>query len=122
MRAAIDRDGPDALELTRVLEQIAAGAAARERDLVPAFPEEPIALLGLVRALAWGARPGPTRPPAAAELDLVRQVARADGSVGRIFDGHLNAVERLAVQGPGELRERELAAVRAGRLRAGVWG
>ena len=108
MSIAVDRDGPDELELTRVLEQIAAGAAARERDLVPPFPEEPMALLGLVKALAWGARRGGPRPPAAAELDLVRQVARADGSVGRIFDGHLNAVERLAVQGPAELRDREL--------------
>ncbi len=122
MSIAVDRDGPDELELTKVLERIAAGAAARERDLVPPFPEEPVALLGLVKALAWSARAGETRPPAAAELDLVRQVARADGSVGRIFDGHLNAVERLAVQGPRELRDRELAAVRAGRLRAGVWG
>jgi alkylation response protein AidB-like acyl-CoA dehydrogenase len=119
---ALDRDGPDELELTKVLEQIAAGAAARERDLVPPFPEEPVALLELVRALAFNARAGTTRPPAAAELGLVRQVARADGSVGRIFDGHLNAVERLAVQGPAELRDRELAAIRAGRLRAGVWG
>ena len=41
---------------------------------------------------------------------------------GRIFDGHLNAVERLAVQAPDWLRERELAAVGAGELLAGVWG
>ena len=52
----------------------------------------------------------------------MRSVARADGSIGRILDGHLNGVERLAVQGPEDLRERELAAVRAGRLRVGVWG
>ena len=52
----------------------------------------------------------------------MRRVARADGSVGRILDGHLNAVERLAVQAPPELRDRELAAVAAGGLRAGVWG
>jgi hypothetical protein len=49
-------------------------------------------------------------------------VAQADGSVGRIFDGHLNAVERLAVQAPPHVRDRELAAVVAQRLRAGVWG
>ena len=42
--------------------------------------------------------------------------------MGRIFDGHLNAVERLAVQAPPELRDRELEAVRTGRLVAGVWG
>ncbi len=122
MSVAVDPEGLDELELVKVLQRIAAGAAARERDLVPPFPEEAIALLESVRALAFNARPGMTRPPAAAELDLVRQVARADGSVGRIFDGHLNAVERLAVQGPAKLRDRELAAVRAGSLRAGVWG
>ena len=65
--------------------------------------------------LAWNARPGTSRPPAAAELELVRQVARADGSVGRIFDGHLNAVERLVVQAPPHVRDRELAAVLAGK-------
>lgn len=49
-------------------------------------------------------------------------MAHADGSVGRILDGHLNAVERLAVQAPVAVRDRELAAVLGGRLRAGVWG
>ena len=62
------------------------------------------------------------RPPAAEELELVRAVARADASVGRIFDGHLNGVERLAVQAPPALRDAELAAVRDRRLRVGVWG
>jgi alkylation response protein AidB-like acyl-CoA dehydrogenase len=105
-----------------VLGQIAAGAAERDGEATPTFPETPFALLERNGALAWNAQPGPDRPPAADELHLVRQVARADGSVGRIFDGHLNAVERLAVQAPPELRDRELAAVLARRLRAGVWG
>jgi hypothetical protein len=109
-------------QLRDALELIAGSASQRDRDPVPRFPEEAIAALERVGALAWNARPGTTRPPAAAELELVRGVARADGSVGRIFDGHLNAVERLLVQAPAQLRERELAAVRAGRLRAGVWG
>ena len=56
--------------------------------------------------MAWNAQPGADRPPAAAELGLVRIVARADGSVGRILDGHLNGVERLAVQAPAELRTK----------------
>jgi alkylation response protein AidB-like acyl-CoA dehydrogenase len=56
------------------------------------------------------------------ELSLVRRVAAADASVGRIFDGHLNAVERLAVHGPRPLAERELALVADGELLAGVWG
>ena len=106
--------------LDAVLATVAAGADERDRA-TPAFPAEPIAELEAMGLLAYNAHPG-GRPPAAAELGLVRSVARADASVGRIIDGHLNAVERLAVQAPRDLRDRELAAVLAGRLRAGVWG
>ena len=109
-------------ELERALDLIAAGAAARDARPDPVFPVEAIVQLEHQGAMAWNAIPGPVRPPAAAELALVQAVARADGSVGRIFDGHLNAVERLAVQAPSALMDRELAAVRAGVVRAGVWG
>lgn len=108
--------------LDEALARMASGAEDRDRAGVPSFPEDAIADLEAVGALAWNARAGAQRPPAAAELGLVRSVARADSSVGRILDGHLNGVERLAVQAPVELRERELGEVRAGRLRVGVWG
>ncbi len=108
--------------LEETLELIAASAAERDRRPVAEFPADAIALLERAGALASNARRGPNRPPAIGELNLVRRVAGADGSVGRILDGHLNAIERLAVQAPADLRERELAAVRARRLRAGVWG
>jgi hypothetical protein len=108
--------------LDEVLRDVAAGAAARDGEAAPAFPEAALAQLERAGALAFNACLGMTRPPAAEELGIVRRVAAADGSVGRIFDGHINAVERLAVQAPAELRDRDLAAVRAGRLRAGVWG
>jgi alkylation response protein AidB-like acyl-CoA dehydrogenase len=106
------------------LEQIAASADARDAVAVPPFPEDAIALLETAGVLAWNAGGGDQArlPPAAAELELVRRTALADGSVGRILDGHLNAVERLAVQAPASLRDRELAAVRDRQLRAGVWG
>ena len=112
----------DVASLDEAVERVAAGAAERDRAAAPPFPEEAIADLEAVGVLAWNAQPGAERPPAAAELGLVRRVARADGSIGRILDGHLNGVERLAVQAPDELRDRELAEVRAGRLRVGVWG
>ncbi|MGH2855965.1 MAG: hypothetical protein ACRDMJ_00615, partial [Solirubrobacteraceae bacterium] len=108
-------------DLAEALAAIAAGAQARE--LRPgAFPQDAFELLAPTGVLTFNVRAGTERPPAAAELDLVRRVARADGSVGRILDGHLNAVERLAVQAPAELRDRELDRVAAGRLLAGVWG
>jgi hypothetical protein len=115
-------DGPDLVWTERALARIAATASERDRQPVPRFPEDALVALRDAGLLSWNARPGEERPPAAEELALVRAVARADGSVGRIFDGHLNAVERLAVQGPRELRDRELAEIRHGRLRAGVWG
>jgi hypothetical protein len=119
---------PELPELDAVLERIAAQAGARDEAGRPGrgapgpFPEEAIAALQDAGALRWNAILGALRPPAELELSLVRRVAAADGSVGRILDGHLNAVERLAVQAPGALRDRELGAVRAGELRGGVWG
>jgi alkylation response protein AidB-like acyl-CoA dehydrogenase len=104
------------------LARIRQDAAQRDAEPEPAFPEAAFVELERAGAMAYNATGRSGRPPAADELALVRTVARADGSVGRIFDGHLNAVERLAVQGPKELRDRELQMVRAGELRAGVWG
>jgi hypothetical protein len=104
------------------LARIRRDAAQRDAEPEPAFPEGAFVELERAGAMAYNATGRSDRPPAADELALVRTVARADGSVGRIFDGHLNAVERLAVQGPEELRDRELQMVRASELRAGVWG
>jgi Acyl-CoA dehydrogenase, C-terminal domain len=100
------------------------GETAHERDVAPdpAFPEAAFVELERAGATTFNASGAAARPPGAEELRLVRRVACADGSVGRIFDGHLNAVERLTVQGPAELAERELAAIRRCELRAGVWG
>ncbi len=106
--------------LADVLGAVAAGSA--ERDRTAGGIENALALLESAGALAWNAVDGVERPPAADELALVRAVAKADGSVGRVLDGHLNGVERLAVQAPAALAEAELALVRQGLLRVGVWG
>lgn len=110
--------------LREALEEIEAGAAAR--DETPGFPSEAFALLAEAGALAL---PAPEvvagtgrRSTFAHEWDTVRAVTRADGSVGRIYDGHLNGVERVSVAAPEPLRSRELAAVAAGELLLGVWG
>ena len=113
---------PTPAALQPALTAIAATAADRDRSPTPAFPSDAITLLEDAGALAFNAVEGNVRPPASEELELVRAVARADASVGRIFDGHLNGVERLAVQAPPALRGAELAAVRDRRLRVGVWG
>jgi hypothetical protein len=118
LRHKAPRDEP----LDAALAAIGAAARGRDRERPPQFPADAIAHLREVDALAFNAWPGPRRPPAALELSLVRRVAAADGSVGRIFDGHLNAIERLAVHGPSPLAEDELDAIAQGELLAGVWG
>lgn len=113
---------PPAAGLETVLEEIAAGAADRDAA-APAFPEVPVAALERAGALAATADAlAEGRQDHAREWDLVRRVARADGSVGRIVDGHLNGVERVAARAPEPLRSAELDAVRAGSRRIGVWG
>jgi hypothetical protein len=120
--AADGRGAGMAPSLASALTRVSATADQRDRAPLPEFPEDAIRWLEQAGALAHGATVGQKRPAAEAELALVRAVARADGSVGRIVDGHINAVERLAVQAPPELAERELSLVRDGRLRLGVWG
>jgi alkylation response protein AidB-like acyl-CoA dehydrogenase len=106
----------------QAIAHIAAGAAEREHAPVPPFPADAFEALATAGTLGWNAVVGARRPPASAELRLVRSVACADGSVGRLLDGHLNAVERLAVQAPAELRAAEWSALVSGQLWTGVWG
>lgn len=96
------------------------------RDAKPSFPEDAFRLLAFAGALAIPV-PDPVgkrgrRVSFNEEWRLLRAVARADGSVGRILDGHFNGVERLSLLAPEPLRSAELEAVAAGNLRVGVWG
>jgi hypothetical protein len=107
-------------EHDQALVAIAAGAAALDAE--PAFPARAFAILGEAGALS--ATIGSIRAEASVrpEWDLVRDAATADASVGRILDGHLNAIERLEVAAPPELREAELAKLAGGERVLGVWG
>jgi alkylation response protein AidB-like acyl-CoA dehydrogenase len=99
--------------LQRALAEVAAGAAARDRE--PAFPAD--AMTALAHAGALGQRMAISQ-----EWELVRAVAQADGSVGRIVDGHYNAVERIDLLADEPLRSSHLDDVAAGRRWLGVWG
>ncbi|QIN78987.1 hypothetical protein GBA65_11145 [Rubrobacter marinus] len=94
--------GPGSAGFDRLLEGIGAGAAARDAD--PAFPEEPfrsLASAGLLSLPVPELPDGPgRRATVGEEWRVLRAVAAADGSVGRILDGHYNAVERLTVLAP----------------------
>src|SRR5215216_6076732 len=121
-----ERDSPggnhDDLEDT--VTRISAGAD--ERDLHPSFPEDPFMQLAAAGTLALPV-PDPIgehrrRAPFAEEWRVLRAVARADGSVGRILDGHFNGVERVSLLAPEPLRSTELEAIAAGERLLGVWG
>jgi hypothetical protein len=111
------------LSLTALLDQalveIAAGAAALDRK--PRFPSGALAALGAAGALDITVGAIRSEAPVAPEWELLRRVAAADAAVGRILDGHLNAIERLEVAAEPARRDAELAKLDGGRL-LGVWG
>lgn len=99
--------------LAEALERVAESATRLDR--APRFPSESLDALAAAGILSL-------RGPARQEWATVRAVAAADGSVARILDGHLNAVERIALLAPEPLRSEHLRAVERGELRLGVWG
>jgi alkylation response protein AidB-like acyl-CoA dehydrogenase len=115
---------PGSTAFDAVLVQISKGAVGRDAD--PAFPHQAFWALSGAGLLALPVPDPPgtrgRRTSFEEEWRLLRAVAKADGSVGRIFDGHLNAAERVSVLAPEPLRTRELEAVAAGELLLGVWG
>jgi len=113
-----------ASDLRSALREIRTGAA--DRDANPGFPDAPFQALAASGVLAMPV-PDPTsevrrKAPFSEEWRILRAVARADGSVGRILDGHLNGVERVAELAPEPLRSDDLEAIAAGELLLGVWG
>jgi alkylation response protein AidB-like acyl-CoA dehydrogenase len=93
---------------------------AKELDAAPRLPEENLDDLRAAGLLQLPA--DRERVTLREEIALVSALARADASTARIFDGHLNGVERLALGAPAGLREAELARIAAGKLLLGVWG
>jgi hypothetical protein len=114
------RDDRRTMSLDQALTVIGAGAS--QLDRAPCFPRE--AFFHLADAGALSATLGAIREGASVRpgWDLLRRVAAADSSVGRILDGHQNAIERLEVAADPEVAERELAAIDAGERLLGVWG
>ena len=110
------------ISLSQCLSAIASGATALDR--APGFPGEAMHALTAagVTALTVPDESGLSRTAVGVEWATLRAVARADGSVARILDGHLNAVERIALLAPEPLRSEHLRAVRAGDRLLGVWG
>jgi alkylation response protein AidB-like acyl-CoA dehydrogenase len=90
---------------------------AHDLDERGAFPAEDLALLGELGVLEIFA--GPQVAPE--ELfDALRLVGRANLSLGRLFEGHVNAAQLIRRHGDAAQRRRLASALARGRV-FGVW-
>ncbi len=107
-------------DLLAALPEIAAGAEPLDR--APRFPHVAFATLRKAR-IQSATLPGADgeRPSLTCEWGILRAVAAADASVGRILDGHYNAVDRLTAAAAVGVRNEYADRVRRGCL-LGVWG
>lgn len=120
--------GPSAETMEAVLARVAAlvpGMAARavalDRD--PAFPAEDFAALRAAGALRVGlpVSGGASGAEAAAGLgELLRLVGRGSLAVGRLFEGHVNALTLVGLYGSAEQRDRVAGEAAQGHL-FGLW-
>lgn len=108
---------PIRYDLVRALEEAAAPC-----DADGAYPRAAMDLLaarGLTSPEAL--LPGLGRGGLGRLLRLLAEVGQGDASVGRLLEGHANALELIDRVAPTDLRNRTLAAVRDGAM-MGVWG
>lgn len=96
-------------------------------DAAPVFPDESLralARIGLHRRFAsLGAGGGAfadTRMENAALLEALRHIGRADLSLGRLFEGHVNALKLFGWYGTTEQQRRLAQDLAVGRF-YGVW-
>lgn len=96
--------------------------AAAPRDADGAFPAEAMRLLAEAGLTVPEALvPDPARGGMAAVLRRLRAVGRADAGLGRLLEGHADALGLILRLAPRGMRERALQAAREGAL-YGVWG
>lgn len=107
---------------------IAAAAAARAdaQDHDGGFPQDDVADLARLGLLAapvpvekGGAGLG-TEPGAGALAEVLRLVGYGSLALGRLYEGHVNAIQLIARYGTPDQRSRLFADARAGHL-FGVW-
>ncbi|MDO9384525.1 MAG: acyl-CoA dehydrogenase family protein [Hyphomicrobiaceae bacterium] len=122
-KSELPASGPQ--RLAAIAEKLAALGA--RYDAVPMFPADSVKLLvgaGLHKTFAPLASGGDAfetpRAQNAALLDTLRVVGRADLSVGRIFEGHVNALKLFDWYGTPAQKHRLARDLRDGKM-FGVW-
>lgn len=110
--------------LDAALAVVAAGADRRDED-GPASADAVAEALGVLASAGVASPPSGRDRPLRDDAEVVRAVARVDGALSRVLDGHLNAVDRLrevpAGDGDGDGGD-EAAGLDRGAWRLGVWG
>lgn len=108
----------------RIAAMASTRAAAQDRD--DGFPSEDVADLGRLGLLAapipaesGGAGLG-DEPGAATLAEVLRLVGYGSLALGRLYEGHVNALQLVAAHGDTAQRARLFADARAGHL-FGVW-
>ncbi len=87
------------------------------------FPEREVNSLrqaGLLAVTLPGESLSVDRPTTAPLLQLLKLIGRGNLSAGRIYEGHVNALQLIHLYGSAEQRERWFSDARAGHL-FGVW-
>ena len=113
-------------DLARVVEQLQASAPDLDRE--GAVADQQVALLaeaGLLGApaprafggLGLGTEGGDTTTL----LGLLSEIGRGNLSLGRIYEGHVNALQLICTYGTRQQMEQAAADARHGRLLFGVW-
>ncbi|WP_158918845.1 acyl-CoA dehydrogenase family protein [Caulobacter sp. S45] len=113
---SIEVEAPPLVALVEALDELAMAAAACDRT--GAFPAEGVAILRRIGVL--DAFAGLAESQALELFDALRLIGRADLSLGRIFEGHVNAVRLIDWYGD-EAQKRTLAEDIAQRRLFGVW-
>ncbi|WP_407541734.1 acyl-CoA dehydrogenase family protein (plasmid) [Deinococcus radiomollis] len=117
-RAVTEAAVSTAADLEPLFQTLSAGLAALGAGL--SEDQFPARGLDLLRASGfWGAG-GETVLPGPAMLRLMRLVGRASLPLGRLFEGHVNALALISAYGSAEQRAGAAQDIREGRL-FGVW-
>ncbi|MGB3801722.1 MAG: acyl-CoA dehydrogenase family protein [Lewinella sp.] len=95
-------------------------AATYDQGGYPALEMRALADAGLLTSVLPGAPLDPDGANHAELLDLLRMVGQGNLSVGRIFEGHVNALRLIGLYGTEDQQERWYADAREGHV-FGVW-
>lgn len=123
-------DEPDIAQLLQRAAAIAAGSSARGGDatLRDSFPEaefQQLTAAGLLTAPLprrhGGVGIGATQGTALASLALLRTLGRGDLSLGRLYEGHLNALQLIGLFARPEQYTELARETREGQLRWAIW-